>query len=128
MKKATLFQTGNDLSEGLVSVQRRLKGDTFDVYEFIEDDSVTIKHSAKRGAPILIKEDKYNGNTYVAGDAYDVFNVWVRVRNAVPGGQSGLNVCIAEDVLSFDDALAIAQEHIQDVQFEMEMVEEFCHV
>lgn len=121
--KTTLFQTGNDLSEGLVSVSRRLKGDTFDVYELIEDCDVTIKHSAKRGAPVLIKEDKYNGNTYAAGIAYDVFNVWVQVEHADSSkGRPGLSKCIAEDVLTFDDAIERAQMYIKEVQFDEMMI------
>jgi len=125
----TLFQTGNDLSEEMVAVFRSLKADTFDVYSFVEDSDVTVVHSAKRGAPILVKEDKYNGNTYVAGDAYDVFNVWVNIQDADSTiGRPGMKKCIAENVLNFVDALDIAFDYIKEVQFENEMVEEFCNV
>jgi len=117
--KATQFQTGNDLSAEFVCVNRTLKGDTFDVYTMIEDPTITIKHSTKRGAPILIKEDKYDGNTYMAGDAYDVFNVWVQLEVAdSTTGRPGCSKCIAEDVRSFDDALTVAMDLIQDLQFE----------
>lgn len=117
--KATLFQTGNDLSEGFVSVNRTLKANSFDVYSFVEDSDVTIQHSTKRGPSILVKEDKYNGNTYVAGDAYDVFNVWINVQDADSTiGRPGLKKCIAEDLRSFDDAFERAQMYIKEVQFD----------
>lgn len=121
--KATLFQTGNDLSEGFVSVNRTLKADTFDVYSFVEDSDVTIQHSTKRGPSILVKEDKYNGNTYIAGIAYDVFNVWVNVQTADSSiGRPGLKKCIAEDLSTFDDAFDRAQMYIKEVQFDEMMI------
>lgn len=121
--KATLFQTGNDLSEGFVSINRTLKANSFDVYTMVEDCDVTIKHSAKRGTPILVKEDKYNGNTYVAGDAYDVFDVWVQLQEAdSTSGRPGCSKCIAENVLTFDDAIERAQMYIKEVQFDEMMI------
>jgi len=117
--KATLFQTGNDLSEGFVSVNRTLKANSFDVYTMIEDSDVTIQHSTKRGPSILVKEDKYNGNTYVAGDAYDVFNVWINIQDPDSTiGRPGMKKCIAEDLRSFDDAFERAQMYIKEVQFD----------
>lgn len=115
---STLFQTGNDLSEDLISVYRSLKSDTFDVYQMTEDTDVTIVHSCKRGPSELIESDPVKGDTYRAGVAYDVFNVWIQIQTAIPGKTPGLKKCIAEDVRSFDDAWQIASEYVQDMQFD----------
>ena len=110
---AILFQTGNDLSDNFMKVcYRRMKANSFDVYEMIGNANVSIKHHARRGPSELIKEDSIKGNTYVAGVAYDSFDVWVEVQKADSTiGRPGLNQCVAEDVRSFEDAIAIAQEH-----------------
>lgn len=55
---ATLFQTGNDLSDNFMKVcYRRMKANSFDVYEMIGNANVSIKHHARRGPSELIKED-----------------------------------------------------------------------
>jgi hypothetical protein len=109
-----LFETGNDLSDDFMKVcYRRMKSDSFDVYEMIGNSKVSIKHRARRGPSELIKEDPINGNTYVAGIAYDSFDVWVNVQDADSSiGRPGCSKCVAEDVRTFDDAISIAQEYI----------------
>jgi hypothetical protein len=111
---ATLFQTGNDLSNNFMKVcYRRMKANSFDVYEMIGNSNVSIKHHARRGPSELIKEDPIKGNTYVAGVAYDSFDVWVEVQKADSAiGRTGCSKCVAEDVRSFEDAISIAQEYI----------------
>lgn len=119
----TLFQTGNDLSEGFVSVNRTLKANNFDVYTMIEDCDVTIQHSTKRGPSELIESDPVRGNMYRAGIAFDVFSVWVQIQSADSStGRPGCAKCIAEDLRSFDDAFDRAQMYIKDVQFDEMMI------
>ena len=110
----TLFQTGNDLSDDFKSVcYRSLKDCSFDVYQLLQDSNVTIKHRARRGKPELIEEDPIKGNTYLAGIAYDSFDVWVQVQSADSTiGRPGCSKCVAEDVRTFVDAIAIAQEYV----------------
>jgi hypothetical protein len=92
---------------------RRMKSDSFDVYEMIGNFKVSINHRARRGPSELIKEDPINGNTYVAGIAYDSFDVWVNVQDADSSiGRPGCSKCVAEDVRTFDDAISIAQKYI----------------
>jgi hypothetical protein len=109
-----LFETGNDLSDDFMKVcYRRMKSDSFDVYEMIGNFKVSINHRARRGPSELIKEDPINGNTYVAGIAYDSFDVWVNVQDADSSiGRPGCSKCVAEDVRTFDDAISIAQKYI----------------
>jgi hypothetical protein len=109
-----LFETGNDLSDDFMKVcYRRMKSDSFDVYEMIGNSKVSINHRARRGPSELIKEDPINGNTYVAGIAYDSFDVWVEVQKADSAiGRPGCSKCVAEDVRTFDDAISIAQKYI----------------
>ena len=108
----TLFQTGNDLSDDFKKIcYRRLKSNSFDVYQMIENSNVSIKHSTKRGPSELIEEDSIKGNTYIAGIAYDSFNVWVNIQDADPSiGRPGCSKCVAENVCNFADAIVIAQE------------------
>lgn len=109
-----LFETGNDLSDDFMKVcYRRMKSNSFDVYEMIGNSKVSINHRARRGPSELIKEDPINGNTYVAGIAYDSFDVWVNVQDADSSiGRPGCSKCVAEDVRTFDDAISIAQKYI----------------
>jgi hypothetical protein len=109
-----LFETGNDLSDDFMKVcYRRMKSDSFDVYEMIGNSKVSINHRARRGPSELIKEDPINGNTNVAGIAYDSFDVWVNVQDADSSiGRPGCSKCVAEDVRTFADAISIAQEYI----------------
>ena len=72
---------------------------------------ITIKHSAKRGAPVLVSSDPERGDTYIAGEAFDVFAVWVRQQDAIPGGRPGITAQIAE-VATFDEAVAVAHKHL----------------
>ena len=109
---STLFSQKVDLSEGMnngVTLYRRSSNQ--DIYT-LGFSGVTIKHSAKRGAPELIESNPIRGNMYIAGEAYDVFDVWVIVRTAIPGERSGLSKCIAEDCLTFDEAIAAATAYL----------------
>ena len=59
----------------------------------------------------MIEEDSIKGNTYIAGIAYDSFNVWVNIQDADPSiGRPGCSKCVAENVCTFADAIVIAQE------------------
>ena len=109
-----LFETGNDLSDDFMKVcYRRMKSDSFDVYEMIGNSKVSINHRARRGPSELLKEDPIKGNTYVAGIAYDSFDVWVNVQDADSSiGRTGCSKCVAEYVRTFDDAISIAQEYV----------------
>lgn len=113
----TLFSQRIDLSEGLkgsgIALYNRSRNQ--DIYT-VGFSGVTIKHSVKRGPSELIESDPIKGNLYFAGVAYDVFNVWALIRNAIPGGQSGLSICVAEDCLTFEDAIAAAYAYLQDTQ------------
>jgi hypothetical protein len=109
---STLFSQRIDLSEGLkngVALYNRARNQ--DIYT-LGFSGVTINHSAKRGAPELIESDPIRGNRYVAGEAYDVFDVWVIVRTAIPGERSGLSKCIAKDCLTFDEAITAATAYL----------------
>ena len=110
----TLFQTGNDLSDSFMKVcYRRLKGNSFDVYEMIANPNVSIKHHSRRGSSELIKEDPINGNTYAAGIAYDSFDVWVNLQDAdSTTGRPGCSKCVAEDIRSFEEALIVAMKNV----------------
>lgn len=67
-KDISVFKTGNDLSvEGIT--RRRLKGDTFDIYEFIANTDYTILHNTRRYPSSLDEKTGY----MIPGDAYDVF-------------------------------------------------------
>ena len=108
---ATLFLSGTDLSEShnLQSVcVRRMKTNTFDVYSLIHNPDIEIKVRGRRGPSELIKEDPVKGNTYVAGESYDSFDVWVRNKITDLRWESS---CIAEDLRSFDEAVQVAQRH-----------------
>ena len=109
-----LFETGNDLSDDFMKVcYRRMKSDSFDVYEMIGNSKVSIKHRARRGPSELIEEDPINGNTYIAGIAYDSFDVWVDVQDPdSTTGRPGCSKCVGEDIRTFADAISIAQEYI----------------
>ena len=107
---ATLFLSGNDLSEKYNLqdvVVRRMKTNTFDVYSMIHNSDIEIKVRGRRGPSELIKEDPVKGNTYVAGESYDSFDVWVSHKE----GLRGSSHCIAEDLRSFNDAVQVAQQH-----------------
>ena len=107
----TLFAQRLDLSEGRkdgVLLYNRARN--FDTY-VLGFSGITIKHSAKRGAPVLVSSDPERGNTYVAGEAFDVFSVWVRQQDAIPGGRPGITAQVAE-VATFDEAVRIAQDHL----------------
>ena len=121
----TLFQTGNDLSDDFMSIcYRALKGNTFDVYRMIDDSDVSINHRAKRGPSEFVGYSESGNAQYIAGIAYDSFDVWVNVQDAdSTTGRPGCSKCIAEDVRSFDEAIGIAQDYIQDVKFEEEYYE-----
>lgn len=107
---ATLFLSGNDLSEkyNLQDVfVRRMKTNTFDVYCMIHNSDIEIKVRGRRGPSELIKEDPVKGNTYVAGESYDSFDVWVSNKE----GLRWSSRCIAEDLRSFDTAVQVALRH-----------------
>lgn len=107
----TLFAQRIDLSDGRrdgTTLLRRARN--FDTYA-VGFSGVTIEHSAKRGAPELIASDPERGDTYLAGEAFDVFAVWVRQQDAIPGGRPGITSRIAE-VATFDEAVRIAQQHL----------------
>jgi hypothetical protein len=107
----TLFAQRIDLSDsrrdGTLLLRRNPRFDTYAV----GFSGVTIQHSAKRGNPELIASDPERGNTYVAGEATDVFAVWVRQQDAIPGGRPGITAQIAE-VATFDEAVAVAHKHL----------------
>ena len=111
---STLFSQKVDLSEGLnngVTLYRRSSNQ--DIYT-LGFSGISIKHSTKRGAPELIESNPIRGNMYIAGEAYDVFDVWVLVRHAIPGERSGLSKCIAEDCASFNEAIDAATVYLTD--------------
>lgn len=95
----TLFQIGDDLSNEFCV--RTMKTSRFDVYSLNENKNITIKHFTRRGPSEQIGE-----RTYVAGIAYDSFDVWVKKGKQQDG--SFLQSCVAEDVKSFDEAFQIA--------------------
>ena len=107
----TLFAQRIDLSEGrrdgTLLLRRSRNQDSYAV----GFSGVTIQHSAKRGAPVLVSSDPERGNTYVAGEAFDVFAVWVRQQDAIPGSRPGITAQVAE-VATFDEAVRIAQDHL----------------
>jgi hypothetical protein len=111
---ATLFQTGNDLSQDFMKVcYRRMKNDSFDVYEMIGNSNVSINHRARRGAPEFAGYTENGSAQYIAGEAFDSFDVWVNVQDAdSTTGRPGCSKCVAEDIRSFADAVAIAQEYV----------------
>lgn len=105
MSQATLFQTGNDLSEDFMKVcYRRMKTNSFDVYQMIENSNVSIKHQTRRGPSEFVGYSD-NGNAhYIAGVAFDSFNVWVSNGNE--------SSCVCENASTFEDAIAVALKHI----------------
>jgi hypothetical protein len=111
---ATLFQTGNDLSDDFTKVcYRRMKANSFDVYEMIGNSNVSIKHHARRGPSEFVGYTENGSAQYLAGIAHDSFDVWMKVQDADSSiGRPGCSKCVAEDVRSFADAIAIAQEYI----------------
>ena len=65
--------------------------------------------------PEKIASDPERGDTYLAGKAFDVFNVWVRVQDADPvKGTCGMSKCIGEGLRTFNDAVEIAQDYLRD--------------
>jgi hypothetical protein len=111
---STLFSQKVDLSEGLKNgFTLYNRSHNQDIYT-LGFSGVSIKHSAKRGAPELIESDPIKGNRYIAGEAFDVFDVWVLVRHAIPGERSGLSKCIAEGCLTFNEAIASATAYLTD--------------
>lgn len=100
----TLFETGNDLSEGY-DCFRRLKDCSFDVYEMNDNPNITIRHKAIRNKPEWNDEH----NCYFAGNACDSFNVWVTVNH---NDRHSTSICVAESVGTFEDAYSIASEHV----------------
>ena len=110
---STLFSQRIDLSEGLKNgFTLYNRSNNQDIYT-LGFSGISIKHSTKRGAPELI-ESNPKGNMYIAGEAYDVFDVWVIVRTAIPGERPGLSKCIAEDCASFNEAIAAATAYLTD--------------
>ena len=81
-----------------------MKTSSFDVYTLSKNQNIKIKHCTRRGPSEQIGE-----GTYIAGIAYDSFNVWIH-KGKQPDG-SFLESCVAEDVKSFDEAFSIAQSH-----------------
>jgi len=73
---ATQFQTGNDFSLDGVT-RRRLKADTFDTYEFIGYNDVTISHFTRRRPAEYDKKTGY----MIAGEAYDVYALRQRTED-----------------------------------------------
>ena len=112
----TLFSQRIDLSEGLkgsgITLYRRdRRQDTYT----LGFSSVTIIHTTKRENPEKIASDPERGDTYLAGKAFDVFNVWVRVQNADPEkGICGKSKCIGEELPTFKDAVALAQDYLRE--------------
>ena len=112
----TLFAQRIDLSEGLkgsgITLYRRSR--TQDTYT-VGFSGVTIVHTAKREDPEKIESDPERGDLYLAGKAFDVFNVWVRVQNADPAkGICGMSKCIGEGLRTFKDAVALAQDYLRE--------------
>ena len=106
---ATLFLSGKDLSENYKDVCfRRMKTNTFDVYSLIHNPDIEINVRGRYGPSELIKEDPVKGNTYVVGESYDSFNVWV--KNKITDRHSEHH-CIAENLRSFEDAIQVAQQY-----------------
>jgi len=100
---ATLFLSGNDLSENYTDVVRQMKANTFDVYSLIPNSDIEIKVRGRRGPCEQIGE-----NRYLAGESYDSFDVWV--KNKITNRQWESS-CIAEDLRSFNDAVQVARMH-----------------
>lgn len=107
----TLFELGNDLSENhLKDCVRRMKSSRFDVYSMLQNSNVTIQHSQRRG-PAEFQGIDSNGNScYIAGEAYDSFDVCVRL---ISDPNHGTTRYVAQNVKSFEEALAIAKQNIQ---------------
>lgn len=107
---ATLFQSGNDLSEQF-NVQnvcvRRMKTNSFDVYTLLHNPDIEIKVRARRGPSEFLGYSENGNSRYVAGIAYDSFDVWVNNREGLRFSSS----CIAEDLRSFVDAVQVAQQY-----------------
>lgn len=102
----TLFQQGNDLSDDFMKVcYRRMRANTFDVYQMIDNPDVEIKHRARYDKPVWNEESQ----CYFPGDAYDSFNVWVK-RNDNPSRPH--YACVAEDLRSFEDAINVAKQYV----------------
>lgn len=96
----TLFETGNDLSEGY-DCHRRLKDCSFDIYEMNDNPNVTINHKPIRDKAEWSDEH----NCYFAGNARDSFNVWVKKEH---NDRHSTSICVAENVGTFEDAYKIA--------------------
>lgn len=110
----TLFETGNDLSDDFMKVcYRRMKSDSFDVYEMIENSKVSINHRTRRGPSEFVGYTENGSAQYIAGIAHDSFDVWVNVQDADSTiGRPGCSKCVGEDIRTFADAILIAQEYI----------------
>ncbi|NCV79984.1 MAG: hypothetical protein EBW25_04280, partial [Actinobacteria bacterium] len=93
----TLFETGNDLSDDFMKVcYRRMKSNSFDVYEMIGNSKVSIQHRARRGPSEFVGYSESGNAQYIAGIAYDSFDVWVNVQDAdSTTGRPGCSKCIA---------------------------------
>jgi hypothetical protein len=90
-----------------------MKTNSFDVYEMIGNSNVSIKHHARRGPSEFVGYTENGSAQYIAGVAYDSFDVWVELQKADSTiGRPGCSKCVAEDVRSFEDAIAIAQEYV----------------
>lgn len=102
----TLFQIGEDLSEDFPNIcSRTMKTNRFDIYTMSQNSNVTIQHSQRRGPSEQIGE-----RTYVAGIAYDSFDVWVDKGKQQNGAY--LKTCVAENVRNFTEALQFAKVFI----------------
>ena len=105
MSQATLFQTGNDLSDDFMKVcYRRMKTNSFDIYQMIGNPNVSIKHRTRRGPSEFVGYSENGNANYIAGIAFDSFDVWVQNGN----GSS----CVCENASTFEDAIAVALKHI----------------
>ena len=110
----TLFETGNDLSDDFMKVcYRRMKSDSFDVYEMIGNSKVSIQHRARRGPSEFVGYTESGNAQYIAGIAHDSFDVWVKVEDADPTiGRPGCSKCVTEDIRSFEEALIVAMKNV----------------
>lgn len=98
---ATLFQSGNDLSENYKNVcVRRMKTNSFDIYTLLHNPNIEIRISARRGPSEHVKDD-----LYVVGESYDSFDVIETNKEGLRWSSSHK----ASDLRSFDEAIKFAQ-------------------
>ena len=110
----TLFEIGNDLSENhQKDCVRRMKSSRFDIYTLLQDSNVTIQHSQRRGPAEFQGTDSSGNSCYIAGPAYDCFDVCVRLISDPNHMNYGTTRYVAQNVKSFEEALIIAKQNIQ---------------